>query len=82
MCVSSVFIHLSKMTIKAGLRQGAVYKRSRALFRECYLWFTYVFFKFISLEEVKWSCNVGDVRQLGVGGRILLKFFLKNIGRM
>ena len=74
MCVSSVFIHLLKMTIRAGLRQGAVYKRSRELFRDCYLWFTYVSVKFISLEEVEWSCNVGDVRQLGVGGRIL-KFF-------
>jgi len=42
----------------------------------------YIFFKFVYLEEVDWSCNVGDVRELGVGGRILLKCFLKNVGRV
>jgi hypothetical protein len=78
MRVSSVFIRLSK----TGLRQGAVHKRSRALFRECCRWFIYVFFKFVYLEEVERSCNVGDVRKLGVVGRILLKFFLKNVGRV
>jgi hypothetical protein len=38
--------------------------------------------KMISRAEVEWSCTVGEGRELLLGGRILLKLFLKNVGRM
>jgi len=76
-----VFIHLSQMFSTTGLRHVAVYKRSRALLREFICWLTYFFFKLIYLEEMAWSYTVGEVRELGVVGRILLKLFLKSVGR-